>query len=66
MAMALAPATSPARARGVTAARAKSRVWMAVPSGATWIQGWIVGTAWLTLPMSEEASRSPQGGPTRG
>ena len=43
MAMVLAAATMPCRASGFTAASAKSRVWMAMPSGAIPIMGWMVG-----------------------
>ena len=64
MAMVLAAASRPARARGLTAASANSRLWMAVPRGAMATMGWMVGITWLTLPTSEEPSRSGMGSPS--
>ena len=64
IAIALAAASMPSRASGCTAAAAKSRVWMAVPTGAMPIIGWIVGSTWLTLPTSDEPSRSGMGSPS--
>ena len=58
MAMVFAAASMPACARGLTAASTKSREWIAIPVGAMATIGWIVGSTWLTLPTSEEPSRS--------
>ena len=58
MAIVLAAASMPARASGLAAAAANSRVWIAMPVGAMAIIGWMAGTTWLTLPMSEEPRRS--------
>src|SRR3989442_929984 len=58
MAMTLAAASRPSRASGLTAAASKAREWMGVPSGAILTSGWMVGTTWLTLPTSDEPSRS--------
>src|SRR6185503_14435707 len=63
-AMVLAAASIPACASGWTAASTKSRVWIAIPVGAMATIGWIVGRTWLTLPTSEEPSRSGTASPS--
>src|SRR3989442_14168394 len=64
MASVLAAASIPARAIGWTAAAANSRVWIAIPVGAIATIGWMAGTIWLTLPMSDEPIRSRIGSPS--
>src|SRR5215468_7367227 len=63
-AIVLAAASMPCRASGLTAASANSRVWMAIPTGAMPIMGWMAGSTWLTLPTSEEPLRSGMGSPS--
>src|SRR5688572_27763780 len=58
MAMILAAFSMPSRASGFTAASAKAREWIGVPSGAICTIGWMAGITWLTLPMSDDPMRS--------
>src|SRR5262249_30387127 len=62
IAIAFAAVRVPVRASGLTAAASKAREWIGVLSGAIFISGWMVGITWLTLPTSDEPSRSTSGG----
>src|SRR4030095_12123104 len=70
IAIAFAAVKVPVRASGLTAAASNAREWIGVLSGAIFMSGWIVGMTWLTLPTSEDPSRSTSGGasppPTAG
>src|SRR4030095_8468433 len=65
-ARALAPATIPTRAIGERAHSANSRECPGTPSGEMRMQGWIVGSAWLTLPQSVEPERASPSPGSRG
>src|SRR5262245_26588099 len=56
MAKAFAPSTTPASPSAAAAYVANSGSWIARCAGATLIMGWIVGTMYDTLPMSELAT----------
>src|SRR5262245_16960562 len=56
IAIALAPSITPASPSADPAYIANSGSWIARCAGATLIMGWIVGTTYDTLPMSELAT----------
>src|SRR2546422_959269 len=65
IAIVLAAWHMPCRARGETAAASNAREWIGVPVGAICTIGWMAGITWLTLPMSDEPSRSGAGDSSR-